>query len=326
MNLPVETMINQYLEKELGFKTVKTTHLSENMSGVICLAEDITHKKYIIKILKSDALSQLYGFNKESLIQFLQTHTSIVNDISQFIKSPKLIVINDGFIQTYKGIVFYCMEFVEGQTKEADEVSLESKLLVAKAMAELHQTNVSYYDTNFWEIKSRFITNTWQQILKSGASEGLKAQIHELNKPLLKDFLDRVFSTVTCELIKQQCESGVLSHTDMKPKNVLWDKNEQPYFIDWEDICLLKPETDFVDTVTSWAVIKTPHQYIFDEKTLGVFRKAYNLKLSISELDIYISAAKWIVWILSCYQLNRTKEAYDGILMLEIISENQQNL
>lgn len=312
--------------KELGFEVSKITDISENISGTLCLVENLNHKKIIIKILKSDSLCRLYGFNKELLIQFLQTHISIVNDISHSIKSPKLIPVKDNFLQIYEDLIFYCMEYLEGQIKEADEVSLENKRVVAKTLAELHQTDVSHYDVNFWTIKLSFFTNAWQLFLQSGAADILKGQIHMLQKPLLNDFIDRVCSTITAESIKDQCDYGVLSHTDIKPKNVLWNEREQPYFIDWEDICLMKPETDFIDTVTSWAVIKTPHQYILDEKTMYEFRKAYDLKLSISELDIYISAAKWMFWILSCYQLNRKKDAYDGVLMLELISENQQKL
>lgn len=312
-----------YLKKEIH--NIKI--ISENISGLVVFLEDQDNCKMVVKIVNTDSLCQLYGFNKDELIQFLTIHTSIVDNLSHLVPAPRCIPMEGSLLQVHQDLIFYCMEFCPGVCNEADAIHLAEKLLIAEYLAILHQKDISMYEPSFWDLKMRFLVGAWQHFIASNAQSLLIACSNEfVPDASITHFINQVCSAVTAEAIMAQGQKGVLAHTDIKPKNVLWNKDNQPIILDWEDICLLKPEIDFIDTITSWAVEKTPEGYFFKEDEAKKFRQAYGLKLSLSEMDIFISAAKWMFWIMTCAQLNRKKELGDGLMMLQLLDKNRETL
>ncbi|CAM4391402.1 MAG: hypothetical protein LEGION0403_FIIPPAGN_02648 [Legionella sp.] len=123
-----------------------------------------------------------------------------------------------------------------------------------------------------------------------------------------------------------QAKSLVICHADIKPKNVIWNNAGEHFLIDWENFCLMRAEIDFIDTVTSWVLQKNNGTPYLDMDAAKRFRAAYALPLAINEVDIYVSAAKWIFWILTCYSLGNEAMLKDSLSMLALLDKNHQSL
>jgi Ser/Thr protein kinase RdoA (MazF antagonist) len=67
-------------------------------------------------------------------------------------------------------------------------------------------------------------------------------------KALLLELNDHYQKTIT-DLIK----SGLISHADLDPKNVLWDKHDNPYFIDWESARAINRTHDVLTLALDWS-------------------------------------------------------------------------
>lgn len=323
MNPQIKQVLISFINNELHRNIKKIDLLSENVSGFTYLLEDSNQKKNIIKVVEADSLYPLYGFdNAQNLAQFIKEHMDMVATLCRSIPSPKTVVINGSLLQSYQGLLFYFTEFIDGKCKDIDHTRDTEKMVIAQIMSTIHKTDVSMYNRTLWETKIRFMANAWHYFLQSGAPALLTNYLQEWGDSSLVPFIDSVCTTVSYESIIGQLDKGVLAHTDIKPKNVLWNSENQPIIIDWDDTCVVRAEIDFIDTITSWTIKKQPHEYKFLLDEAQTFRSAYDLTLSISELDVLSSAAKWMFWICNCIQLNKKEEIADGFKMLHLINKN----
>ncbi|WP_058534170.1 phosphotransferase [Legionella saoudiensis] len=327
MHQPIESLLGEFL-REHQFVNPILIKESENMLGALYFAREENGKITTIKIINKGNLEELYQLNSLGLINFLTLHTSYVNDLTKKIASPKLISINNTFVQEYKDLVFYMMHFIPGENKEPFYLNLEQKIQIAHVLATLHQTQPFNYDRNFFNLKSYFFASCWKNLVTShGLALVEKLAIRYLNNPL-KNLLRGVYTRVTYDEILRigQAPTLVISHSDIKPKNVIWNEAGQHFLVDWENFCLMRAEIDFIDTVTSWVLQKNTNQYYLDMAAAKCFRDAYALPLAINDVDIYISAAKWIFWVMTCYSLANEAMLREGLTMLALLENNHQAL
>lgn len=328
MHQPIESSLGAFL-RERHFSNPVLIKESENMSGALYFAREESGKiTATIKMINRDRLEELYQLNHAELINFFMLHTAYIDDITKKIASPRLISINNSFVQEYDDLVFYMMHFVPGENKEPSHLNLAQKREIAQVLATLHRSELSHYNRDFFNLKSYFFASCWKNLV---ASHGLalveKLAIQYLNNPL-KNLLSGVYARVTPEEILRlgQDKSSVICHSDIKPKNVIWNNAGEYFLIDWENFCLMRAEIDFIDTVTSWVLQKNGDEPYLDMTAAKCFRDAYARPLAINDIDVYISAAKWIFWILTCYSLANEAMLRDGLSMLALLENNHQAL
>ncbi|MDR3502256.1 MAG: phosphotransferase [Legionella sp.] len=327
MHQPIESELGAFL-RERHFLNPVLMKESENMLGALYFAREESGKITTIKMINRGKLEELYQLNQKELMNFFTLHTTYVNEITNKIASPKLISMNDSFVQEYNDLVFYMMHYIPGVNKEPFHLGLDQKIQIAQALSTLHRTEVINYNKDFFNLKSHFFASCWKNLV---ASHGLalveKLAIQYLNTPL-KNLLSGVYARVTHDEILRlgQDSSLVICHSDIKPKNVIWNDAGEYFLIDWENFCLMRAEIDFIDTVTSWVLQKNGSELYLDMAAAKRFREAYALPLAINDVDIYISAAKWIFWVLTCYSLANEAMLRDGLSMLALLENNHQEL
>ncbi|WP_133136088.1 phosphotransferase [Legionella rowbothamii] len=328
MHLPIESELRAFLQ-ERHFLNPVLIKESENMLGALYFAREECGKITTIKMINRGKLEELYQLNHAELMNFFTLHTTYVNEITKKIASPKLISINNSFVQEYNDLVFYMMHYIPGENKEPFHLNLDQKIQIAQALTAIHQTEPLNFNKDFFNLKSYFFASCWKNLVTShGLALVEKLATQYLNNPL-KNLLRGVYERVTYDeilRIGQDTSSLVICHSDVKPKNVIWNNAGEYYLVDWENFCLMRAEIDFVDTVTSWVRQKNGDEQYLDMSQAKCFRDAYALPLAINDLDIYISAAKWIFWVLTCYSLANEAMLRDGLSMLALLENNHQAL
>lgn len=327
MHQPIEFMLGNFL-RERHFVNPVLMKESQNMLGALYFAREESGKITTIKMINREKLEELYHLNQAELMSFFTLHTTYVNEITKKIASPRLISINNSFVQEYNELVFYMMHFIPGENKEPSHLELNQKIQIAQVLSTLHQTEVINYNKHFFNLKSYFFASCWRNLVMShGLTLVEKLALHYLNNPL-KNLLRGVATRVTFDEIVRlgQDSSLVICHSDVKPKNVIWNNAGEHFLIDWENFCLMRAEIDFIDTVTSWVLQKKEDKQYLDMEEAKRFREAYALPLAINDVDIYISAAKWIFWVLTCYSLENEAPLREGLSMLALLDNNHQAL
>jgi thiamine kinase-like enzyme len=327
MHQPIESELGAFL-RERHFLNPVLMKESENMLGALYFAREESGKITTIKMINKGKLEELYQLNHAELMNFFTLHTTYVNDLTKKIASPKLISINNSFVQEYNDLVFYMMHYIPGETKESFHLNLDQKIQIAQALSTIHQTEPLNYNKEFFNLKLHFFASCWKNIVTShGLALVEKLATQYLNNPL-KDLLRGIAERVTYDdiLRLEHDKSLVICHSDVKPKNVIWNNVGEYFLVDWENFCLMRAETDFIDTVTSWIVQKNGDEQYLNMTEAKRFREAYALPLAINDVDIYVSAAKWIFWVLTCYSLANEAMLRDGLSMLALLENNHQAL
>lgn len=326
MDLCIEAQLLDFLQKN-HFQNPQLIKASENILGLVYFAQKENGKITTIKILKTEQLEALYQLQHTDFLTFINLHTKYVNEITQKIAAPKLIYMNDTYVQSHNQLLFYMMHFVPGKEQEATNISIKQKNQIAQVLACIHQSNLTDYNEEFFKLKIHFFARGWQAFIQNQGIDLIEMlALKYLNSTTLKNFLVAISHAVTsAAIINTYCNKAVvLTHSDLKPKNVIWNQEGLFSIIDWENLCMMRAEIDFVDTMTSWVVQKNTDSYVFDHTAAQNFRDNYSLPLTINELDIYLSAAKWMFWIMSCYALENEECIREGLLMLELLDKNSE--
>ncbi len=327
MNTAIEVQIIDFLQKN-NFLNPVLLKCSETLAGGLYIVQENNINKATVKIVKSKKLEELYQLNQHDFMEFIMLHTMYVNDLAKKIAAPRLISINNSFVQSHQDFLFYMMKFIPGENKESSCLKIHQKNLIAQVLATIHQTDFSQYNRNFFTIRAQFLARAWQSFLDSNGLNLIeKLAASHLNYNA-KKMLSKISHAVTYDSILEisHTPSAVLSHADIKPKNVIWNNKDQYFIIDWDELCLMRAETDFIDTVTSWAVRKEADAYYLDKEQTTSFRRAYSRPLSINEIDIYTSAAKWMFWTMTCYCFNNEAMLRDSLLMLKLLDDHCETL
>lgn len=327
MNESMKIQLIEFLVKH-HFVNPTLVQYSESLSGALYCAEEENGRRTTIKIFNTKKLEEMYQLQQQDFFNFIKYHTLNINNMAKRVACPELISLNNSFVQSYKDLLFYMMEFIPGSDRNPSSLSLEQKKQIAKTLATIHQTDIASFKQENFTRKAYFFAQAWQTFIQGNGIALINTLAKEYIGCGMKKFIDRVSKVVTYDSILRLCQNQftVLTHSDIKPKNVIWNSNDQFFIIDWDELCLSRAEADFVDTVTSWVVQKNDQAYSLDMSTAKIFRDAYKRPLSLEDIDVYISAAKWMFWVMTCYYTKNQPMLIDGLLMLQMLDNHYDEL
>jgi thiamine kinase-like enzyme len=115
-------------------------------------------------------------------------------------------------------------------------------------------------------------------------------------------------------------ENLVVSHGDLLPQNIVWDENEKPILIDWDNAGLINQDIDLFNTAINWAGIEsgTLNQSFYKQ-----FIQSYLLEnpreIQIDRAVIAASLGSWLNWWAINQKLGNQKEVEKTINALKIL-------
>lgn len=189
---------------------------------------DLTNEKIIIKYEQSEMIAN----------QFIQNGIPAISALEK--NGKRLTVIEN--------IGYLIYPWIDAHNLSRNEVTESHALKIAAVIANMHTINLLLPEVG----EPRFDLCSNDQIIevidKSISLNYPFASILKENKHLILSVNDRYKASIP--VLK---ENAVVTHGDLDPLNVLWDKKGNFYLIDWESARRLNATRDIVRTSLSWS-------------------------------------------------------------------------
>ena len=156
------------------------------------------------------------------------------------------IAFNNESLQEINNNYFLIFEWFNGITISNTMITIEHVKKVASMLSQIHNINFGELK-NLCNKPNKLFEVNWNYY----ASRIENTQIKELlvhNKDKLYE-IDRK-STQASKDINNEI---VVSHRDLDILNILWNKNEEPFAIDWELAGLVNPCEEAIETAWNWS-------------------------------------------------------------------------
>ncbi|MDX1901152.1 MAG: aminoglycoside phosphotransferase family protein [Gammaproteobacteria bacterium] len=135
--------------------------------------------------------------------------------------------------------------WVEGCTLKRNEISAEHAIKMAEILAQIHLINL-----NVPEMEAKIDLHTNEKIVESLERISDEVPISTTlrnNQSMILDMNDRYHSAVS--ILKKKT---VITHGDIFPHNVIWQKSDSPFLIDWEAIKKMNPTREVIRACFAW--------------------------------------------------------------------------
>lgn len=143
---------------------------------------------------------------------------------------------------------FYLVfDWVDGKSLKPNEINIVHCEKIGAILANIHMTDFSELC-----IINDFSDNSqltdWNYYLQKGQENS------SVWANLLLEIIDKLYdwNAQANKSAKQLASEMVISHRDLDPKNVMWNK-DNPIIIDWESSGFINPMQDMVETAIYWS-------------------------------------------------------------------------
>ena len=196
-----------------------------------------------------------------------------------------------------KGYLVY--PWVGAQALDKDAISKTHALKIADILAKMHLINLDVPEI----VETEFGIHTNDKILE------LINKAESFNCPFANDLRqnqDKIFAINDAyqNAIPVLKKEIIVSHGDLDQKNVLWDKNDNPFLVDWESACKVNPTYDIINTAFYWSGITTANfnQALFIEIIRSYQKSGGVINKNHVEAAFY-GTFSWLGWMV--YNIER---------------------
>ena len=296
--------------------------------------------EYVVKIIDINSLTQSYQINTDLLLFSLKFSENIaaymqkngIPTVTALNHEQQKIFIKNNFL-------FIVYPYFPGQAHSVNAISISQLKKIAAILAKMHSLNIHDFQheqallkwSKMIEIFLRMMEQKpWKLIKQLKISDAIKT-----DAKYLEDFFDKIASTLSTTLASTK--HLLLTHNDLKPKNVLWSTENIPMIIDWEAAGYMPQDVDYIDTILAWCVNSQGKDYLFDLGRLESFTSEYKIFCKapiVTNQTIDIVIMKWIFWFAFCINkliVQDTVEEYtnfsiEALKYLKFIKEHRELL
>ncbi|KWX72223.1 hypothetical protein AMQ84_26455 [Paenibacillus riograndensis] len=160
------------------------------------------------------------------------------------------IVSKGSFMHEVNGQYYLLFPWVEGTPLVQGVIDLEYCQIIGQNLARIHGTDFSaLLDGDVREEVWHPKAEDW-----AGYADQAAQQDMEWSSLLLRNLDNlRAWENRVNTSFKLLLNNRVISHRDLDPKNVLWDDNRVPVFIDWEAAGLINPVQELLEVAMYWS-------------------------------------------------------------------------
>jgi len=225
--------------------------------------------------------------------RFCETET-FAAQLSDVISVISALKIKDSVLMCVDHQSLMVFPYVQAKSLLPHEIKMRHIGVMASALAKIHQTHIVLPKPNHLlsiSVDSHFFLNEHYPIKEKSAELAEKLLFY---RQLMLTILDEYHG-----LAAQLTSNQVMSHRDCDPKNVLWDKKNQYYIIDWEYAGYINRTQDVLVTAIYWSLqvgfkLNRSHFLYF----IRQYENAY-VELDRSEIKagLYGLLIDWLSWI-----------------------------
>lgn len=262
-----------------------------------------TTGEYILKIIDSVNYAKNYQVEKNELIYSLELSEKIARLMAEsnipaitaleHDKQP-ITIINNEILLIYP--------FIHAKPTAPQEINTHKIQEIAKILSKIHTLDLKYEPAlKKWSLASDLVSKIleqkiWNYLLLANLSLSVNKLVYGLD-----EFIQSIYSSLKQDILTSS--DLILTHNDLKPKNVLWADNKEFFIIDWEAAGYMPIATDYLDTMLSWCLESTDEKLILNPTKAKLFRESYGTEPQLIVIDaksINITIAKWLVWLAFC--------------------------
>lgn len=154
---------------------------------------------------------------------------------------------NGTFIQDVDKQFYIVFDWVDGKSLKPNEINISNCEKIGAILADIHMTDFSELGIiNDWSDNAQL--TDWNYYLKKGQENNT-----EWVNPLL-EIIDELYDweSQANKSAKQLASDMVISHRDLDPKNVMWNKGNA-IIIDWESAGYTNPMQELTETAIYWS-------------------------------------------------------------------------
>ena len=228
---------------------------------------------YCVKVLNPEVMSRETAYNN-----FI-----VSEKVSNLAKNNSIPVssaldIEGNYLTKYGDMYYMVFDYVDGRVLKDDEITVEHCKEIGNVLAHIHSLNYSEIGLkpNIVEYKRLY---DWESYVKNPNFNKMSyKELYLANYKKYNSLLKRAN-----ERFNNSNKNQTICHSDMDPKNVMWQNNE-PIIIDWECAGVANPERELVEDALCWSGFLSDN--FNEEKFIAVF-KEYSKYRSIENKDWY---------------------------------------
>jgi Putative homoserine kinase type II (protein kinase fold) len=236
-------IIISYLRAHYGIEVASLTFLplGADMNASVYKAETIDQKSYFIKLK--------YGRRHDTCLEIIELLQSA--GIRQII--PPVKTLHGRTTQPIDDFTLIVYPFVEGQDGFNRNLTDDQWIILGKALRQVHEVDVPEPIQN--QIRKETYSPKWREAVRSfyihiegepmADETALKLQkFMRKNILAIRRLVDRAESLA--EKLQNGSPKFVLCHSDIHAGNVLIDKNNAIYIVDWDEPIMAPKERDLM--------------------------------------------------------------------------------
>ena len=150
-------------------------------------------------------------------------------------------------LHEWNGAHYMVFDWVEGASVFPPMITSENCYAIGQVLGKMHQKNLSIDGVTPEEAGTEmYAWDKYQELLQGYGAEAWAIRCREA----LPDI--RAWNQAACDAQEKLAKTLVISHRDLDPKNVMWNKNA-PLIIDWEAAGYVNPYQELLEVVNYWA-------------------------------------------------------------------------
>lgn len=327
-------------EKFLPLEHTEINVLNTNILSSSYLAK-IPPRQYVIKVLNADAFMKLYQLNLKDLTDQLnnQEHVIATASHNKFLV-PKVIMLNKKKAYTpYKNYLIYVTEFVEGKILGISSYTSMQIYQVGTILAKIHATDLLPFDFKIWENKKNTLLNILSLFHQMYDPEKTKRLLnHYLNSEDLFPYIDKIAQRIGVvmeefyqDVTPENKNHLVLSHYDIKPKNILWKNDKEPIILDWDTLFIVRRSYDYLGTLLAFSTqISDNGSFEFHQENVTAFKHGYqsidNREIAVNDQDILTVAFNELHWLQQNVIVQNHQEVKNSLLFIKFLRDQTEEI
>lgn len=211
----------------------------------------LLHKMHIVKTSKGKyaikALNPQIMSRPMAMQNFINSE-HIANIASNSISALPAKRFNGVFMQEIDNQFYLVFDWVDGKSIRSDEINITHCEKIGAILADIHITDFSKLDiVNDWSDDTTH-TIDWSDYLQKGQKS------NTVWTNLLLEIIDKLYdwNAQASKSAKLLASDMVISHRDLDPKNVMWNK-DNPIIIDWEAAGYISSMQELIETAIYWS-------------------------------------------------------------------------
>ena len=143
---------------------------------------------------------------------------------------------------------YLCYPWIDGKTLTIKDVKESHLIKMAAVLAKIHQISLGLFGRQKpkYDVTSRSdLVSLFEAASTASLPYAALLKVHEKNLLKINDHYTESIAVLQ--------KTGVMSHSDLDPKNVLWDAAENPHLIDWEAARPMNTTHDVVCLALDWS-------------------------------------------------------------------------